>query len=301
MALAGYHFLSSRSFPFSAPALRRRSRVLAHHESLRPQSHRPEITKEDASLHGSVTSDAGPFLRELHGSEDDFPSNNSSVTFGSASEEDDLLPTPILLIDQDSDPDATIVWLSFGDRLGALLDTTQSLRNLGLDVTKGTVTTEDSIVKTNFLITLQGRKVDNPDMLEKIRLTIINNLLEYHPESSQRLAMGEVFGIIPPKKLDVDVNTLVLLQDDGPNKSLLYIETIDRPGLLLEIIKIVTDISIDVKSAEINTEGLVAKDKFHVGYKGAALPISLSQVKLNTILPLTCMFVNSCEVLDYHK
>jgi hypothetical protein len=30
---------------------------------------------------------------------------------------------PVVLIDQDSDPDATIVQLSFGDRLGALLDT----------------------------------------------------------------------------------------------------------------------------------------------------------------------------------
>lgn len=28
-----------------------------------------------------------------------------------------------------------------------------------------------------------GRKVENPDMLERIRLTIINNLLQYHPVS----------------------------------------------------------------------------------------------------------------------
>lgn len=26
-----------------------------------------------------------------------------------------------------------------------------------------------------------GRKVDDPEMLEAIRLTIINNLLQYHP------------------------------------------------------------------------------------------------------------------------
>lgn len=32
-------------------------------------------------------------------------------------------PKPIVLIDQDSDADATIVEISFGDRLGALLDT----------------------------------------------------------------------------------------------------------------------------------------------------------------------------------
>jgi UTP:GlnB (protein PII) uridylyltransferase len=36
--------------------------------------------------------------------------------------------------------------------------------------------------------------------------------------------------------------------------SMLYIETADRPGLLLEIIKIIADTNIDVESAEIDTE-----------------------------------------------
>lgn len=36
--------------------------------------------------------------------------------------------------------------------------------------------------------------------------------------------------------------------------SLLYIETADRPGLLIEIIKILADVNIDVESAEIDTE-----------------------------------------------
>lgn len=35
----------------------------------------------------------------------------------------DDVPMPIVLIDQDSDYEATVVQLSFGDRLGALLDT----------------------------------------------------------------------------------------------------------------------------------------------------------------------------------
>ena len=33
------------------------------------------------------------------------------------------IPTPKVIIDQDSDPDATVVEITFGDRLGALLDT----------------------------------------------------------------------------------------------------------------------------------------------------------------------------------
>ena len=44
------------------------------------------------------------------------------------SEQDaDYVPMPMVLIDQDSDSEATIVQLSFGDRLGALLDTVKWL------------------------------------------------------------------------------------------------------------------------------------------------------------------------------
>uniref|UniRef100_I1NFC6 ACT domain-containing protein ACR n=1 Tax=Glycine max TaxID=3847 RepID=I1NFC6_SOYBN len=195
----------------------------------------------------------------------------------------DSLPMPIVLIDQESDSEATIVQLSFGNRLGALLDTMKALKDLGLDVSKGTVSTEGLVKQTKFFITQSdtGRKVEDPDMLERIRLTIINNLLKYHPESSELLAMGEVFGIkAPKKKLDDDIKTRIQVKEDGPKRSLLYIETADRPGLLVEIIKVIADVNIDVESAEIDTEGLVAKDTFHVSYGGAALNSSMSQVTL---------------------
>ncbi|XVE90888.1 hypothetical protein DITRI_Ditri20bG0112400 [Diplodiscus trichospermus] len=201
-------------------------------------------------------------------------------------QDDDYIPMPIVLIDQDSDSEATIVQLSFGDRLGALIDTMKALKGLGLDVAKGTVVTEGSVKQTKFFITRldTGRKVEDPDLLERIRLTIINNLLKYHPESSEQLAMGEAFGVkAPEKKLDIDVATHIHVKEDGPKRSLLSIETADRPGLLVEVIKIIADINIDVESAEIDTEGLVAKDKFHVSYRGAALNSSLSQVLVNCL------------------
>ncbi|KAE8679326.1 ACT domain-containing protein DS12 [Hibiscus syriacus] len=81
------------------------------------------------------------------------------------------------------------------------------------------------------------------------------------------------------RMLDVDIATRIRIKEDGPNRSLLSIETADRPGLLVEIIKVI----IDVESAEIDTEGLVAKDKFHVSYRGAALNSSLSQVLVNCL------------------
>ncbi|TYH32756.1 hypothetical protein ES332_D13G011500v1 [Gossypium tomentosum] len=210
----------------------------------------------------------------------------NSTSLGTGQDKDDYIPMPIVLIDQDSDSEATVVQLSFGDRLGALIDTMRALKDLGLDVAKGTVATEGPVKQTKFFITRldNGRKVEDPDLLERIRLTIINNLLKYHPESSERLAMGEAFGVkAPEKKLDVDIATRIRVKEDGPKRSLLSIETADRSGLLVEIIKIIADINIDVESAEIDTEGLVAKDKFHVSYRGAALNSSLSQVLVNCL------------------
>nr|VDD21048.1 unnamed protein product [Brassica rapa] len=201
-------------------------------------------------------------------------------------DDDDFVPMPMVLIDQDADPEATIVQLSFGDRLGALIDTMRALKDLGLDVIKGTVSTEGSVKQTKFSITKldTGRKVEDPDSLEQIRLTIINNLLKYHPECSDQLAMGETFGIkAPEKKIDVDIATHIHVKEDGPKRSLLCIETADRPGLVVEMIKVMADINIDVESAEIDTEGLVAKDKFHVSYQGQALNSSLAQVLVNCL------------------
>jgi len=39
-----------------------------------------------------------------------------------------------------------------------------------------------------------------------------------------------------------------------PFCSLLYVETADRPGLLVDLVKIITDINIDVESGEFDTE-----------------------------------------------
>jgi len=36
--------------------------------------------------------------------------------------------------------------------------------------------------------------------------------------------------------------------------SLLYVETADRPGLLVDLVKIITDINIAVESGEFDTE-----------------------------------------------
>ncbi|KAI3859491.1 hypothetical protein MKX03_024531 [Papaver bracteatum] len=212
-------------------------------------------------------------------------SSTASVEDGSSSGTD-TVPTPKVIIDQDSDPNATVVEITFGDRLGALLDTMNSLKNLGLNVVKANVFLDSSGKHNTFCITKAdtGRKVEEPELLEAIRLTIINNLLEYHPESSAQLAMGVAFGIEPPKQeIDVDIATHVNIYDDGPDRSLLYVESADRPGLLVDLVKIITDINVSVKSGEFDTEGLLAKAKFHVSYRDKAIIKPLQQVISNSL------------------
>lgn len=209
----------------------------------------------------------------------------TTVEDGSYHDTEDV-PIPKVVMDLDSDPDATVVEITFGDRLGALLDTMTALKNLGLNVVKANVFLDSSGKHNSFAITKAdtGRKVEDPELLEQIRLTIINNLIEYHPESSAQLAMGATFGITPPKQeVDVDIATHIRITDDGPNRSLLHVETVDHPGLLVELVKVITDINVNVESGEFDTEGLLAKAKFHVSYRGKALILPLQQVVANSL------------------
>ncbi|KAG6760569.1 hypothetical protein POTOM_037092 [Populus tomentosa] len=270
------------------------------------------------------------------------PGASSAPTIKDGSQNDtDAIPTPKVIIDQDADPDATVVEITFGDRLGALLDTMNALKNLGLNVVKANVFLDSSGKHNTFSITKAflaanltapcyelffsstGRKVDDPELLEAIRLTIINNLLQYHPESSSQLAMGIAFGVEPPKQVslcsfhlimlltsevvvgftlyciypsqnfcysasaipqvDVDIATHVKVKDDSPDRSLLLVEAADRPGLLVDLVKAITDINIAVESGEFDTEGLLAKAKFHVSYKGKAISKPLQLVLANSL------------------
>ncbi|PPD66141.1 hypothetical protein GOBAR_DD36979 [Gossypium barbadense] len=170
-------------------------------------------------------------------------SSATAVESDGSFQDTDTVPTPKVIIDQDSDPDATVVEITFGDRLGALLDTMNALKNLGLNVSKANVYLDSSGKHNKFAITKAstGRKVEEPELLEAIRLTIINNLLEYHPESSSQLAMGATFGVEPPKEklrmishnnlgpwfkfcfagipqVDVDIATHIRVDDDGPDR-----------------------------------------------------------------------------------
>lgn len=67
-------------------------------------------------------------------------------------------------------------------------------------------------------------------------------------ESSSKLAMGL------PSPEAVQIPTSVTVSPVDAASSCIHVETPDRPGLLLEIVKVLTDISVQIKSADIHTE-----------------------------------------------
>jgi len=198
-------------------------------------------------------------------------------------------PVPTVLIDNLEDPLATVITLEFGDYLGELLDTIQSLKNLGLNVTRAEIKEGK---KNRFFITdaMTSEKITASERLEEIRFTIIKNLMEYHPESIESLAMGfkrVVEGTLTSplgmrKTRGVKTKISVSPVASGA-RSAVQIQTLDRPGLLVDIVSTLKDLSLNVVSAEVDTVGSKAIDIIHVTYHGAALTQPMVELVTNAL------------------
>ena len=57
----------------------------------------------------------------------------------------------------------------------------------------------------------------------------------------------------------------------------------DRPGLLVEIVRTLKDCNINVVSAEVDTIGNLAKDEFMLAYHGGPLPKPMRTLVRNAL------------------
>lgn len=216
--------------------------------------------------------------------------------------------------------------VEFGDRLGELLDTMTALKNLGLDIRKAKVDVGAAAAAqaaaagagaggngngaaarrskpSTFYITeaSSSEKVLKSSRLEEIRMTIIQNMLQYHPESGEVLGAfgGSGRGSLsasarlssardPTAPLGAskraDVQTTIAVRD-APNGScsLLHITTRDRPGLLVDIVSVLKDVNVNVVSAEVDTIGETADDELFVTYHGEPLAGPMTQLVTNAL------------------
>lgn len=206
----------------------------------------------------------------------------------------DKAPTPVVKIDNMSDPFATIVSVEFGDRLGELLDTVAALKNLGLNIRRAKLDqTTSGRNKNTFYITdaTTSEKVLKSARLEEIRMTIINMMLFYHPESAENLAVGQTMSAptrdsttpLGPRRRVVVPTTIEVRDAPSGSCSVLDITTRDRAGLLVDIVSVLKDINVNVVSAEVDTVGTQAKDEFFVTYHGEPLNSSMVQLVTNAL------------------
>ena len=97
------------------------------------------------------------------------------------------------------------------------------------------------------------------ERLEEIRGTIINNMLTYHPESRDALAAGrkpssnDAAAVLGTRKPSAIPTAIRISPHGGGARSALEITTTDRPGLLVDIVRVLKDCSLNVLSASINT------------------------------------------------
>lgn len=205
------------------------------------------------------------------------------------------IPTPVVKIDNLSDAFATVVSVEFGDRLGELLDTITALKNLGLNISRAKLDQSNKEKKNRnvFYITdaTTSEKILKSDRLEDIRMTIINNMLYYHPESAEALAAGspaaqperDVTRPLGPRTRAVVQTTIEVEDAKNGSCSLLKVSTRDRPGLLVDIVRVLKDINVNVVSAEIDTLGRDVNDEFFVTYHGEALSAPMVQLVTNAL------------------
>lgn len=209
----------------------------------------------------------------------------------SGSKKDEIVGMPVVLIDNRSDPLATVVSVQFSDVLGQLLDTVESLKALGLNVSRAEVTGDENPNKFYVTDAATSEKVVKSEQIENIRMAVINNMLYYHPESKQYFEGGTVD---MPGNRDVDANPLgarprgkvatkVTIEAMGAARSRLIVETADRPGLLVDIVRTLKDLSLNVVSAEIDTIGPKASDTVYLTYRGAALNPSMNELVVNAL------------------
>ncbi|DBA72543.1 hypothetical protein WJX79_008130 [Trebouxia sp. C0005] len=204
-------------------------------------------------------------------------------------------PKPVVKIDNQHDPFATVVSIQYGNRLGELLDTTAALKNLGLNIRRAKIkkTQDEKLVINKFYITdaVTSEKVLRSSRLEEIRATIFSNLLYYHPEAQDGMAWGQKahkpstadpLRPLGPRKRGVST-TVRVMEDAEGSHSELFVDTPDRPGLLTAIVSTLKDLNVNVISAEVDTEGDQAKDMFYVTYHGDPLPSPMVQLVTNAL------------------
>jgi UTP:GlnB (protein PII) uridylyltransferase len=190
--------------------------------------------------------------------------------------------TPTVKIDNIHDPFATLVMVDVGSTL-EMFDTIQALKNLGLNIRRAKL---EQTLNTFYITEAStSEKIVKSARLEEIRMTVLNSLESKLPAES--FITGESgYGTDDSKSKSfrgVVQTTIDVSEASNGSCSVLKIKTADRPGLLVDIVRVLKDINLNVVSAEVDTVGAVAQDEFFITYRGEPLTSPMITLVTNAL------------------
>eukprot|EP00210_Caulerpa_lentillifera_P000088 g84.t1 len=201
---------------------------------------------------------------------------------------------PTVKIDNLRDSFATVVTMKFGDKIPHPLDTMATLRGLGLNIVRAKFDNSDPDSRNRFYVTdaTTSEKILKSGRIEEIRLTVLSNLMKFHPETSKQL--NSAHRVRLPKTRDptaplgprkrIVVETDIRIQE-GPTGSYseLHIRTKDRTGLLVDVVSTLKSLNVNVISAEVDTVGTEARQELLVTYHGDPLNDAMRETITNCL------------------
>ena len=155
----------------------------------------------------------------------------------------------------------TEIFIYTRDRANLFARTTALLDQMGLSVMDARVmTTDDRMAINSYQVLDQDcMPVDDPLRMEEIRSTLASDIVE------QTGASIKVARSIPRRHRHFPIETRISFAADEPNRrTIMRLNTLDRPGLLAEVGAVFQSCGIRLQNAKIATVGAEVDDVFFI-------------------------------------
>ena len=176
---------------------------------------------------------------------------------------------PLILLADQENRDSSEIFVYANDKQSLFMRVVKALVRKNLDVHDAQImTTKDGMAMDTFVVLERdGRPLSSIDRVEEVLLSIQDGLeCEEGPEVRQQKISRQLknFNVKPQVKYIVS---------EKPNRSMLELVALDRPGLLADVATLFHDMELCLHSAKISTVGERAEDFFSLStLDGQALP-----------------------------
>eukprot|EP00899_Mesostigma_viride_P012764 jgi/Mesvir1/21489/Mv24126-RA.1 len=270
-AIVGGILQCSSHYPEQAANNRRRSPSLPLHKGL-PSGHSRRMEKDSWLQH-----------RFLYGNFNTLPSKTSVQ----------------VKVTNDTDRSATIVEVSFPDKVGGMLQMLRAVKALLLNIIRASVVTVGNVAVVRLhVVTLEGKKVTDSAILSAITPAIVGEMegqeamVDAALDAVEAVADGEARDLMLERynerrdrafTKNKVVTTVRVYPDAAHRNSVMTVQTRDRPGILVDIAKTLTDLGINIVNAEVETEDFMVRNIFFLSQGGKPLSHQMETLVTNAL------------------